>query len=970
MANNENSVETVQVDSNLENVAADENKTVEQKPKQSAKTTTKKSSSSSAKKGSKKYTKSGTKKSSTTKSGSKSSTKKTTTKSAVAKTETAQPEIKEIKAEEPMETAGVIIPEPTVAAKSKSKTSKSKKAKGKKAKTTASAEESKKEVEEIRKPRILTPEEVNPKLKKEKEKNEKKEKKFRRKKNFDIEQVERFEVSAKQGLSAEQVQKRIDEHLTNKVENKNVKTYKSIFFGNIFTFFNLLCFIVAGALIAVGAWTNLLFLAIILCNIVIGIIQEIRAKKTIEKISLVSAPTATVMRDGHKQDISVDEVVMDDVILFTTGKQICADCKVLEGEVEVNESLLTGESVAIKKRKGDILYSGSFISSGKCTAVVDRVGEFSYTAKLSAKAKEYKKAKSELLRSLNLIIRCIGIIIVPLAILMFYNNYNELGIISATIKQTAGSIIGMIPAGMFLLTSVALAVGVVKLATKRTLVQDLYSIEMLARTDVLCLDKTGTITDGTMKVNSVIQLNNVNHTINDIMGSMLTALEDNNQTSRALATHFGYSKEFTKDIVLPFSSARKLSAVTFRNGETYAFGAPEFVYKEKNVEVDKLVKQYAQKGFRVILLVKCDGKIENDKLSAKRKPVAIIVIEDHIREDAAATLQWFKDNAVQVKIISGDNPITVSEVSKRVGVENAERFISLEGLNEQQVVEAAEKYTVFGRVSPEQKMILVKALKNKGHKVAMTGDGVNDILALKEADCSIAMASGSEATRNVSHLVLLDSNFASMPSVVAEGRRVINNIQKSSSLFLMKTFFTMFLSIFCLIMRTEYPFNTLQILLLEYFVIGIPSFFLSLQPNKDPIQGKFLSNLICNSLPGAIIFTINVIACFFIDRLVGTGGQFVTMASLLVTFSGLLVLFKLCKPFDIYRTFLYCAVIALCAVSLMIVPWSFFEYVSLNLQNSLFVLCLVQFSYPLYANIVNLVNKIRFSGSSSNKHQS
>lgn len=970
MANNENSVETVQVDSNLENVAADENKTVEQKPKQSTKTTTKKSSSSSAKKGSKKSTKSGTKKSSTTKSGSKSSTKKTTTKSAGAKTETAQPEIKEIKVEEPMETAGVIIPEPTVAAKSKSKTSKLKKAKGKKVKATASAEETKKEVEEIRKPRILTPEEVNPKLKKEKEKNEKKEKKFRRKKNFDIEQVERFEVSAKQGLSAEQVQKRIDEHLTNKVENKNVKTYKSIFFGNIFTFFNLLCFIVAGALIAVGAWTNLLFLAIILCNIVIGIIQEIRAKKTIEKISLVSAPTATVMRDGHKQDISVDEVVMDDVILFTTGKQICADCKVLEGEVEVNESLLTGESVAIKKRKGDILYSGSFISSGKCTAVVDRVGEFSYTAKLSAKAKEYKKAKSELLRSLNLIIRCIGIIIVPLAILMFYNNYNELGIISATIKQTAGSIIGMIPAGMFLLTSVALAVGVVKLATKRTLVQDLYSIEMLARTDVLCLDKTGTITDGTMKVNSVIQLNNVNHTINDIMGSMLTALEDNNQTSRALATHFGYSKEFTKDVVLPFSSARKLSAVTFRNGETYAFGAPEFVYKEKNVEVDKLVKQYAQKGFRVILLVKCDGKIENDKLSAKRKPVAIIVIEDHIREDAAATLQWFKDNAVQVKIISGDNPITVSEVSKRVGVENAERFISLEGLNEQQVVEAAEKYTVFGRVSPEQKMILVKALKNKGHKVAMTGDGVNDILALKEADCSIAMASGSEATRNVSHLVLLDSNFASMPSVVAEGRRVINNIQKSSSLFLMKTFFTMFLSIFCLIMRTEYPFNTLQILLLEYFVIGIPSFFLSLQPNKDPIQGKFLSNLICNSLPGAIIFTINVIACFFIDRLVGTGGQFVTMASLLVTFSGLLVLFKLCKPFDIYRTFLYCAVIALCAVALMIVPWSFFEYVSLNLQNSLFVLCLVQFSYPLYANIVNLVNKIRFSGSSSNKHQS
>ena len=941
--------------------------------KTAEKSTTKKSttSKSGAKKTSNK--KSTTKKSGATKkgsgskaSGSKTTTKKTTKKPQEKKVEETVTEVTE--PVKPIEEVSVEVATENTKALTSNKPNKKKvKDKKKKAKAEknieAGAQEDK--IEEIRKPRILSPEEVNPKLKKQQEQKEKQEKKKKRRKGFDIEQVERFEVTAKQGLNAEQVQKRIDEHLTNKVENKNVKTYKSIFFGNIFTFFNMLCFVVAGALIAVGAWTNLLFLAIILCNIVIGIIQEIRAKKTIEKISLVSAPTATVVRDGHKQDISVDDVVMDDVIFFTTGKQICADCHVIEGEVEVNESLLTGESVAVKKRKGDMLYSGSFISSGKCTAVVDRVGEFSYTAKLSAKAKEYKKAKSELLRSLNLIIRCIGIIIIPLAILMFYNNYNELGVISATVKQTAGSIIGMIPAGMFLLTSVALAVGVVKLATKRTLVQDLYSIEMLARTDVLCLDKTGTITDGTMKVNSVIQLADVNHTVGDIMGSMLTALEDNNQTSRALATHFGYSKEFTKDIVLPFSSARKLSAVTFRNGETYAFGAPEFVYKEKNAEVDKLVKQYAQKGFRVILLVKCDGKIDGDKLSAKRKPVAIIVIEDHIREDAAATLQWFKDNAVQVKIISGDNPITVSEVSKRVGVENAEKFISLEGLNEQQVIEAAEKYTVFGRVSPEQKMILVKALKNKGHKVAMTGDGVNDILALKEADCSIAMASGSEATRNVSHLVLLDSNFASMPSVVAEGRRVINNIQKSSSLFLMKTFFTMFLSIFCLIMRTEYPFNTLQILLLEYFVIGIPSFCLSLQPNKDPIQGKFLSNLICNSLPGAIIFTINVIACFFIDRIVGTGGQFVTMASLLVTFSGLLVLFKLCKPFDIYRTFLYCAVIALCAVALLVVPWSFFEYVSLNLQNSLFVLCLVQFSYPLYANIVNLVNKLRFSSKKS-----
>lgn len=812
--------------------------------------------------------------------------------------------------------------------------------------------------EEIRKPRILTPEEVNPKLKKEKEK---KERLKRKKKKIDLEQVERFNVDAKKGLNQEQIDKRIAEHLTNKVENKNVKTYRSIFFTNIFTFFNLLCFAVAGALIAVEAWSNLFFMIIITANIVIGIVQEIRAKKTIEKISLVSAPTATVLREGYKREIPVDDVVLDDIIYFSTGKQICADCKVVEGEVEANESLLTGESVAVKKKKGDFLYSGSFIASGKCTAKVERVGEFNYTAKLSAKAKEYKKPKSELLRSLNLVIRCIGIVIIPLAILMYYNNFNELGVINETIKKTAGSIIGMIPSGMFLLTSVALAVGVVKLAKRHTLVQDLYSIEMLARADVLCLDKTGTITDGSMKVNSVIQLKDVNHTINDIMGSMLTALEDNNQTSRALATHFGYSKEFTKSEVLPFSSARKLSAVTFKNNETYVFGAPEFVQKEKNAEVDKLVKQYASKGFRVILLAKCDGKIENDKVPAKRTPIAIIVIEDHIREDAAETIKWFKENHVQIKIISGDNPITVSEVSKRVGVENAEKFISLEGLNEQQVIDAADNYTVFGRVSPEQKMILVKALKNKGHKVAMTGDGVNDILALKEADCSIAMASGSEATRNVSHLVLMNSNFASMPSVVAEGRRVINNIQKSSSLFLMKTLFTMFLSIFCLIMQTQYPFNTNQVLLLETCVIGIPAFFLSLQPNKEPIQGRFLPNLITNALPGAIVFTLNVIAMFVFNKIVGTDGQYETMASLVVTLAGFLVLFKLCKPFDVYRSCLFLGMLIFASLLLAFIPWSFFDYVKLNLQNILFMLCLVQFSYPLYANVVNLCNKIRFS---------
>lgn len=800
--------------------------------------------------------------------------------------------------------------------------------------------------------RILTKEELGIKEKKAAKKSKK----------AKIDDVLRFTVETKVGLNEEQIETRKDQGLTNIVENKNVKTYKSIFFSNIFTFFNLLCFLVSGALIAVGAFTNLVFMVIILCNIAIGIIQEIKAKKTIQKISLVSTPVAQVTRGGKVVEIPINEVVLDDIIHFSLGKQICADSIVIDGEVEVNESLLTGESVAVKKKKGDTLLSGSFVVSGKCVALVNRVGNYNYSATLAAKAKQYTKPKSELLYSLKLIIKLIAVIIVPLAILMYYNNMEQLADLPEAVKKTAGSIIGMIPAGMFLLTSLALAVGVIKLARKRTLVQDLYSIEMLARADVLCLDKTGTITDGTMKVQTVLQLeSNLPNSVPEIMGSLLTALDDNNQTSRAMATYFGYSKELVQQTILPFSSSRKYSGATFRNGDTYAFGAPEFVLKTKDNHIEKIVKQYASKGFRVLLLVKCDGEIVGDKLPLKRTPVAVIVIEDHIREDAHETIKWFKENGVQIKIISGDNPITVSEVSKRVGVDKADMFISLEGLNEQQVIEAAGKYTVFGRVSPEQKLILVKTLKNKGHKVAMTGDGVNDILALKEADCSIAMASGSEAARHVSNLVLLDSNFSSMPSVVAEGRRVVNNIQKSSSLFLMKTMFTILITIMCLILKEPYPFNTNQILMLEYTVIGIPSFMLALQPNSERIKGRFLANILSKSLPGALILTFNVMAIYFFSKVFGAQDQFATMASIAITFAGLFVLFRLCKPLDVFRGVLWAAMVLMCAAMLTFVPFDFFEYVTLSTQNILLIIVLVQFSYPVYNTLVKITDKIQFN---------
>jgi len=770
-------------------------------------------------------------------------------------------------------------------------------------------------------------------------------------------EVVRYKATKKEGLSYEEVEERKAQGLVNVVEDKNTKTYKRIFFSNIFTFFNLLCITVAVALIAVGKLSDCFFMLIVLANTLIGIIQEIRAKKTIEKISLVNSPSSKVVRAGNESEIPVSEIVLDDIVVFNTGRQISADCLIIDGEVEVNESLLTGESIPVKKIAGDMLLSGSFIIGGKCYARVDKVGNDSYTAKLSDKAKEYKKPKSELLGSLKLIITVIGIIILPLAILTFLNNYSGTAQnLSETIGSTASSIVGMIPSGMFLLTSMALAVGVVKLAKKRTLVQDLYSIEMLARTDVLCLDKTGTITDGTMKVNAVIQLDNtIKHTMSDLIGSMLTALDDNNQTSRALINHFGYSKEMTAKAILPFNSTRKLSAVTFKNGETYAMGAPEFVFKGKNKEVDNLVKQYAQKGFRVLLVVKCDEEIENEKLSIKRSPVCIIVIEDHIREDAVETLAWFRENGVQVKIISGDNPLTVSEVSRRVGVEGAERFISLEGLSEQQVIDAVDNYTVFGRVSPEQKCILVKALKAKGHKVAMTGDGVNDILALKEADCSIAMASGSEATRHVSNLVLMDSNFSCMPAVVAEGRRVVNNVQNSSSLFLMKTIFTILLTIFCLVMGITYTFSSTRlIMILELFVIGVPSFFLSLQPNSDKIQGKFLTNLMVKSLPAALIFTLMVMSMYLL-HVAGFIAEidYQTMSSLCVTLAGVLVLFRLCKPFNGFRVVLFSIMTVLVACAILITPvYAFLGYSVLSLQNVLFIIVFVQFAYPIYNTLV------------------
>ena len=563
-----------------------------------------------------------------------------------------------------------------------------------------------------------------------------------------------YDTKVKEGLNEEIVAERKEQGLANIASGNKGKSILKIIVSNVFTFFNILYLIIAVILIIFKSTDNMIgFVPVVFANLVIGIIQEIKAKRTVEKMALMSAPTATVIRNGVKLEVPIHEVVLDDIIFFTPGKQICTDSIILEGTVEVNEALLTGEADSIVKTTKDELLSGSFIVSGVCVARVDRVGNDNYIEKVAADAKKYNPPKSELLRTLRGIIRIIAIIIFPIAILYLMSNGN---FDQEEIKKVAYIILAMIPAGLFLLTTMALATGVIRLAKNKTLVQELYCIEMLARVDVLCLDKTGTITDGSMRVcDSVEVKNHTDYTIREIVGSMMNAFEDTNPTSEALIKFFDKNKVLTPIEIVPFSSKRKYSAVTFENEGTFILGAPEFIltapeqYDKVRVKVDR----FASQGCRVLILGQTNSRVKGDILPKTVRPIAIIVIQDHIRDDAETTIDFFKNNGVDIKVISGDNPETVSQIAQRVGIEGAERYISLHGLTDEEVRDSVFDYTVFGRVTPNQKKILIQSLKAHKKTVAMTGDGVNDILALREADCSIAMASGSEAARYVSHLV-------------------------------------------------------------------------------------------------------------------------------------------------------------------------------------------------------------------------
>ncbi len=732
----------------------------------------------------------------------------------------------------------------------------------------------------------------------------------------------RYDTDPQLGLPSDIVNDRIIDGLVNETQDTRTRPIWKIILTNFLSFFNILMFFIAGMLISVGAYLDLTFLLIVLANVIISIIQEIRAKKIIDNLSLLNSPTAIVRRDGVNHEIAVKELVLDDLMLLDAGRQICADSILVEGSVEVNESLLSGESEAIVKNPGDLLYSGSFVISGRCSAKVDKVGKDNYIEKLSDQAKMYKKPKSDLLKSLNRIIQVMSVPVIVLGVSLFFIMYLGRDVPYVTsIRKTAGAMIGMIPSGLFLTSSIALTLSVIRLAQKKVLVQELYCIEMLARVNCICLDKTGTITDGTMVVKNVIDYNSVHGlATKNIISAMLNALEDTNLTSNALKEKFGLGKRIKHVAAIPFSSQRKYQAVTFDRFGTFILGAPEFVLRSNYEKYKNDINKYAQLGFRVLCLAYRDGKIENGELpNSEVLILSMILIEDTIRPDAINTIKYFKDSGVEVKVISGDNPITVSKISQRAGIDNADKYISLDGMSDSDIIKCASKYTVFGRVSPAQKRLLVHTLKEEGKTVAMTGDGVNDILALREADCSIAVASGSDAARNCSHLVLLDSNFDSMPSVVSEGRRVINNITKVSSLFLTKTIFSLFLAIQALIMGT-YPIQTNQLFLIDTLSIGIPSLVLINEPNNNPVKGKFIFNVVREALPGALtILMISIIVfslrgAIYIDDL-----SLTTIIIVAATHTCLMVLFNACKPFNTIRKalFIVCYTIFLFAVTVL-----------------------------------------------------
>ena len=722
----------------------------------------------------------------------------------------------------------------------------------------------------------------------------------------------RYQPNPKIGLNKEQVEKRKQEDLWNKDTSVPTKSIKRILYDNFFTLFNFLNLFLAIAIFITGSYKNMLFLFIVIFNTAISTIQEIHSKRIVDKLAVMATSKVKVIRNGEKEEISIHDIVLDDIIEFHTGNQIPTDSILLEGEVLVNESFITGEPDTIEKKVGDMLLSGSYIVSGKCIAKVEHIGEDNFTSQISSGAKYVKKINSEIMSSLQKIIKILTFIIVSIGLALFYSQFHVQGATWQTaVVKTVAAVIGMIPEGLVLLTSTVLAVSVIRLSRSKVLVQELYCIETLARVDTLCLDKTGTLTEGNMEVKKYIPLNKNKKEMANILANIAKASEDENSTIEAIRNSFTQiEQEFQAIKKVAFSSKTKWSGIQFKEQGTYIIGAPEIVLKENYKKYEKEIQAYAR-DYRVLVLAKTQKELKKQELPQHLELVGYILILDKIRKEAKQTLEYFEKQGVDIKIISGDNPVTVSKIAKQVGVKAFDKYIDMSTVPEKKIEEVANQYTIFGRVSPMQKKQLVVAMQKQGKTVAMTGDGVNDVLALKTADCSIAMANGSDATKSVSQLILLDSNFASMPKVVAEGRRTINNIQRSASLFLVKTIYSTILAIMFLIMGDSYPFIPIQLSLISVVTIGIPSFILALEPNKEKIQGHFMQNVIAKAIPTGLTVAINI---FAINSLHEWGmiptAYYSSLCVISTGICGIILLFTLAKtrkseesklPFSIFR---------------------------------------------------------------------
>lgn len=776
----------------------------------------------------------------------------------------------------------------------------------------------------------------------------------------------RYRPDHQTGLTAQQVQEHRMHGWTNQPVDPPSKTTKEIIQENVFTYFNLIFLVLAVLLCLVGSFRDLTFLPVIVLNTLIGIIQETRAKKVLDNLTMLNAPHAMVIRDGKKSQINAEDLVVDDIVIFEAGNQVCADAEVCAGEVQVNESLLTGESDEITKRKGDQLMSGSFIVSGQCHARLDKVGADSYISRLTLEAKAMQNTEqSEMIRSLDKLVKWVGVAIIPIGIILFIQAFVFQGEgFRSSVTSMIAAVIGMIPEGLYLLASVALAVSSIRLAQKKVLLHDMKCIETLARVNVLCVDKTGTITENTMEVQDVIPTKEYEEgelrPLSELLGDFTAAQSSDNITMEAMKRYFKIASGKKAVAKTGFSSASKYSSVTFEEA-SYVLGAPEFVLKERYENYEEAISAHASKGARVLVFGTAKEEPDGKPLKEAVTPLAYVLLANPIRQEAKETFTYFAEQGVEVKVISGDNPLTVSEVAKEAGIAGAERYVDASTLHTEEEMRAAVlNNAVFGRVTPNQKRKFVQILKEEGKTVAMTGDGVNDVLALKDADCSIAMASGSDAAAQASQLVLLESDFSCMPEVVLEGRRVVNNIQRSASLFLVKNIFSFLLSLVSFVFMFTYPLEPSQISLISMFTIGVPAFFLALEPNKNIIKGHFLTNVFLKALPAALTDVLAVGALVIFGRTFGVSSADIsTAATMLLSIVGFMILYTISAPMNVLRS----AILGGCIVGLLFCSIFLNDLFAITGMTTKCVMLFVVFAIatePVLRYLTWLIGKLRF----------